>query len=429
MRLDRCLSILDRPYAVALSRVGSAAIGLISAWILARSLGPDGRGEASAALATTAVIPIVLGLGVPLAVRRRAATRVDFDPTVRTARLLALLLLAPAGLIAWLCATTFLGSLDPAARIAFVVSAASSPLGFLWICNANILIAKGRHGAFALINLLPIAVYVALIGAGAALGAISVAFAITANWCSSIFTLFVTMLWVKVRLRGKHDHLGGLLSEGARYSGSQIAEAFSYRIHQMIALPVAGNYQAGLYSIAATIATVPFALGQAMASATFASIAGAKSRKTRADLVSTAIRSSFVISVITVSVIALLCPLLIPVLFGSEFEGAVPATLVALVGSVGVVVAYVTTSALTAVARGWHMTIAQTVGLAVGVALVVPLGANHGALGISVAATLGFWACAVVGLMSAELSPRQLVPRPADARSALSILLTRNQRD
>ena len=75
----------NSPMTMLGSRLSVAALGLISAPLIAQALGPSGRGETASALATMYLVPILLALGMPFEVRRRVLADGGMG-AVRTAR-------------------------------------------------------------------------------------------------------------------------------------------------------------------------------------------------------------------------------------------------------------------------------------------------------------------------------------------------------
>ena len=305
---------------------------------------------------------------------------------------------------------------------AFMVSAAAVPLAVLWICGANVLVALGRNRAFAMANLLGPVCSTAAICAAAAMDRLSTTFVIWATLAATLATYAFTSFVVRVPWRGPRTPVRRVLRDGVTYAGGQISEAASYRLDQAIALPLIGAEAAGLYSVAATIALVPYSLGQAIGSAAFRHLAaapGPRDLKTRSSAV---IRIAIVSGTCTSIFLGAASPVLVPAVFGPEFEGAVVPTLLGLVGSIAVVVTYVASSALTAAGKGWSMTIGQLFAVASGTIALLILGPTLGAAGASIASALGYWTGAVVMLLGIGAPLGALVPRPRDVGAARRML-------
>ena len=89
----------DTPAHIALANVAASAIALITAPIIARSIGAAGRGETAAALAAFALVPIVLAIGMPIELRRVWATA-RADSLVRSFRDVAAIMAGHDGPVA-----------------------------------------------------------------------------------------------------------------------------------------------------------------------------------------------------------------------------------------------------------------------------------------------------------------------------------------
>lgn len=326
---------------VVVGRILSVMLGFINAPIIAYSLGPEGRGASSAAIAILGLLPIISGLGIPLVVRRAAVDQHELGRFIRSARILSGLLSVPTVLVSIVIGHLFLNALEPVDLAAYLVGAMLCPLAVLWICNVNALVSQGRLFLFAVANLVPAIVNTAVLVAGAFTSTLTVELVIWANVLSNVVTFIVTSFMVPVAFRGSVQSPLTVLKEGLSFSGSQVAEAASYRLDQAIALPMIGAVQSGIYSVATTIALIPYALGQAIGSMTFAGIRSSGDNGTGRVLISRSLRLATLAGVCCVVCIAFAVPILVPIVFGPEFSSAVVPTLISLVGSVFIVIGYV----------------------------------------------------------------------------------------
>ncbi|TFB85620.1 hypothetical protein E3O44_13625 [Cryobacterium algoricola] len=422
-RISPARRLSNSPSVIVLARILSAFLSLLSAPIVARALGPEGRGETAAALAVTGLAPLLVGWGVPLVVRRLSVDRSRISPAIRGVRIVALWALLPSAVIAGGCRYLLLPTVDNATGIVFIVAVASAPLSVVWICTANVLVAQRRHGAFALINLLPAAISVGALIVGWQWGWITVGYVLLANLFGNVGTFVTVLFLVPVTVRGPRVRARSLLRDGMSFGGSQVAEAASYRLDQAIALPLMGGAQAGLYSVAATVALLPYAVGQAVGTAIFGNIAEDVTAEVRQERIAQAVRAALLIAGLTAVVLAIVTPFAVPLVFGRNFAGAVGPTIVGLIGSIAVVLSYVASSALVALGRGSAILFAQLLGLAIGICALAILGTLWGALGASIASSMGFWSCALYAIVSLRLPVALLVPRRSDFYSAARMLL------
>lgn len=411
----------NSPASIMAARIGMMALGLITAPVVARSIGPDGRGITAAAIAAMGIAPVVLGAGLPMAVRRRASVGEE-AATVRGARRLVLYLIAPAALLGSLGGTTLFGSLDDVARWLVFAGLTLAPAYVSLLCDQSVLIVRNEYGRVAVLQSLQPGVNAVGIVTCGLLGVLSTSWVIGCYVLSMLLAFACSLALVRVPFRGRRDSTRGLAREGIAYWGSQIGEAASNRLDQVIMVVVIGATGAGLYAIAALIAALPVAIAHSVGAVVFRRIATATG-DARDQIVGTGLRSSLLMGAISASALAVAAPVAVPLVFGEAFHGAVGPTLIALAGSPAVVVGYVATVSLGAMRRGRSMALAQLAGLAVGIALLMPLGAALGAVGAACASSTGYWLAAILAIYWLGVPKGLLVLRRSDLRSAASMLV------
>lgn len=401
-------------------QLGSAGLALLSSPIVARAIGPDGRGETAAATSLFFLVPIVLALGVPLELRRRAATD-EAHPLIRAARLIALASsIAAAGLAVFVYLTIF-SSFEEPARVAASIGVLLSPVSIVWMCDVSVLVAHQRYRAVFAMRMIQPSVYLALVLFFWVVGLSSTSTVLWSSIAGLMATSIVGIVLTKTSLRGERVSVSDLNRSSLSFSGSAIAEAASSRLDQVVALPLIGAAQAGLYAVAATVAMIPLALGQATAAAVFSPIARS-SGDARSRLQAEAVRESIVIASVSCPIVAVASVFGIPFVFGSDFGDAVPVACVCLVGSAALIVAYVSSMSLAADNKGMRMTVAQVVSLAFAIGCLLILGPWLGAIGASIASSLGYLLLVSLMLVGLRLSLRLIVPRRADLRGGFSRL-------
>lgn len=402
-------------------RLGASALMLVSAPIVARALGPDGRGETAAALALFLIVPVVLGLGIPLEVRRQAATS-DGHAVIRTARRTVAYSAVIAIGIAALANFTIFSEFGPSGRLVATIGVALAPLSTSWSMDVSVLVAHRRYRGVLLMQLLQPAVYVALIVVFWVIGVANVATVLIASIAGTGATFAAGLLLVRVPFQGARVDTKPLVRGGIKFFGSAIAEVASVRADQVVALPLIGAYQAGLYSVAATIGSVPLAIGHALGASYFAPIANSHGQN-RFRLQGEAIRAAAAAAAIGIPVVAVLAWMTIPIVFGRDFAPSINATMIVLLGSAAMLVAYVASMALAAQGRGVNMTIAQIAALVCAIASLFILGPPLGAVGAAFASTLGYVVLLALLLLSLRIPARLLVPSPKDFVKSIKRLI------
>lgn len=356
-----------------------------------------------------------------MAVRRRAATEQQ-EPVVRAARLAAALGIPLAIAVGLLLVATLLRGLDPASTVAFLWAAAVTPLFVSALNDQSVLIVRGAYLQVAVLqSALPITSFLVVV-TGWLTDRLDVAWVVSGQGLGAAVTGVAGLVFVRVSLRGERSSVHGLAREGAKYSGSQISETAQNRLDQVLMPLVIGASGAGLYAVAVTVATLPLALGHALAAALFRDVAAADDAG-RVSLTSRAVRESNVLGIVAAGALAAVTPFVIPLVFGEDFRAAVPVTLVALIGAPLFVTGYVATNLLGAHGRGHAMTFAQLSGLVVGLILLVPLAVPFGAVGAAAASVLGYAVSCTLAVRGLRIPAADLRPRRHDARGAIRDLL------
>lgn len=418
-RVPRSAYLGNSVSLVAISRMVSIALTLMTAPIIARAIAPVGRGETATAIAAITIVPILVGFGLPLEMRRRSATQ-NSHSSVRAARDICIALFFPSALVSAILFYTVFASMPFAVAITASLGVALAPLSVSWLCDQSVLIGRGNFRAVALIQLAQPVMYVSIVALGFAFGLITVQYVIVANLAGVVSAFAVGLHVCRASFLGARDLRKSVIRGGIKYAGSSIVEASANRLDQILVLPLIGAFGAGLYSIAVTVSSIPLSIGHALGAHFFNLSArqGPSARSVGGD----AIRSAIVLVVVFVSPIAFAVPFLVPVVFGSDFEEAVPSVLVSLIGSVFMTIAYVGSMVLAGAGRGGMMTYAQLGCLIVGISFLYLLAPIWGSLGASVASASGYLVLFVIIAVSLKVRPAELLPKVADIRYAIGVL-------
>lgn len=413
----------DAPMLVLIGRLGVVALGFTTTLIVARAIGPTGRGETAAAIALFYLVPIVLGLGVPVEVRRRTAEN-DSIHLGRSYRVYSVLTLPLAIVIALGLTHSALQSLESDSRTVAAVGIALAPVSVMWMCDVSVVLARRKFRRFLLIQLTQPTVFCLLTLASWGLGRASTAVVLACHVSGSLATALLGL-----RVAGS---VGGrapaspleLGRSSLKYFGAAIAEAASNRLDQVVLLPLAGAAQAGLYAVAVTISSVPLAVGHALSGWYFTSIVSAGVGERRDALKAEVVRVSLALGIAVSALLACLTPWLIRWGFGSEFSAAVVPTIVALAGSSAMIASYVAAQALAAEGRGIAMTSCQAGALSVSIGMLFALGPYFGAGGAAVASSAGYLCLLAALLAIGGWSFKRVLPRPRDVLLGMKSLMS-----
>ncbi|OZD10787.1 hypothetical protein CH253_29695 [Rhodococcus sp. 06-156-3C] len=408
---------------IVVGRIGYTMLALVSAPIVARALHPEGRGETAAAIAAFYIVPILLCLGLPLEVRRLAALGNGYDAN-RTARMLALAMLPVSAAIGWILSTTVFGGLDGNARTAVWVGIAIAPFTIWWMCDLSILIAERRFVATALLELMLQLVFVPTILAGWLTGVCTVAFVLWANIAGTVATTVLGALLSRTRLLGSLSAMGRTIRSSLTFAGSAAAEAASNRLDLVVALPLLGAFQTGLYSAAVTLSTLPMAIAYALGASFFTDFAESEPAVVQRAQQAGA-RVSLAVGFAASTAVAIASPVAVYVLFGSKFYGAIGPAVVLLFGTSMMISSQVLNMGLVATSRGISMTVVQLIGLTVGVCLLLALGGPFGAWGAAAAASSSALTVWILLIRRIGGCWREYVPAPRDLTTGIKRLLKR----
>lgn len=390
LRIIRDSRRSESPSLIALGQFASAGLALISAPIVARAIGPTGRGETAAVLAAFYIWPIVAAFGMQLEVRRASAAGTR-APTIRRARDTMLILFIPSAVVGWALQMTIFDGLDKETQLVATLGIIAAPLMVSWMCDQSVLIADKNYRAVAVVQVTQPATYLAFVMLGLLAGVITVPYVLSANIAGTAVTALYAASRTKVGFRGARTPLRPFLKKSMSFSGSSIAEATAGRLDQLVALPLLGATQTGFYSVAATIGGLAMPLGHALAADSFNEIARLKGDPTREERKREHVRSALAGGVLIGTLLAATSPLILPLLFGPQFKDSILPAIILSIGGVAAVPAFVASLVLAAEGRGVEMTFAQLARLISGMTLLLILGPPLGAIGAATASSFATW--------------------------------------
>ncbi len=418
--------MLDRPAGLVVTRISGALLALLSSPLIARAIGPEGRGLTAAAITTLMIVPIALGVGLPWAVRQKSANSVDVDSILRSARLLSMFSLVPSLAVGLLLVWTLFAGMPTAANAWLIAGIALTPLVVFRNSIVSVLVVRSDFRRISLINIAQPAAFFLIILGLAVSGALTITTVVAAQTVSIAFGFVLTVTFMPVSWGGPKYPIRILLRESAAASGAQISEIASYRLNQLILLPLIGSAALGFYAVAVNVALAPAPVGQAMSSAVFSDVARAAAVERKRKIV-LALQASLSMGVFVALATSALAPVVIPWAFGPMFSPAVPATVVFAVGSISVICNFVLTSCLVADGKSKEASVSQFAGFFGGLILLFALSTPFGLIGASIASVAGFWITSVIASMQLDIGMSDWVPRKRAVRAAFEILFSRGE--
>jgi O-antigen/teichoic acid export membrane protein len=364
--------------------------------LIARALGPSGRGTIAFIAVTTLLAAWFARLGVSEATVVFTAQRPAARP-VLLANILVFATTAGFAAAALICGVLVLAPITPAglggvelaALAASIVAATLADAGYKFVLGCS---RFGLHAFVTTSTAWLYAVMIAVIWAAFGLTTARAAFAWAATHALRALVLFpVSALAVGIRPPAL-----SLLLESMRFGlrawvGS-LADALNFRVDQIVVVLIASETVLGIYAVAVNASEVLLYLVGGAAGALLPVVAGSPP-EIRAERTLHAFRSVALATAASVVVAALLGPALVPLAFGPRFEDSVTPFLLLLPGVLGVVLGAIFTNALLASSAPGLSSLgplaALLVGLALDFALIPPFGASGAAVATSTAFLVG----------------------------------------
>lgn len=404
-----------------------AGLNLITGVVLARTLGPHGRGELTAVLLWPSLLAVLGSLGMSDALTYYSARdERSVGAMVGSGMMLALLqalVLIAVGLV---IEPVVLHKYGPfAVHMAYVLLVGYVPATLLGLSLLGVLNGRQHLLAYQWLRGLVILVTAVALVTLVAAHTLSVRTAVYAYVGANLFSLLVVavVLW---RLEHPRPHvhwpmLRRLLTYGLQSQTSTASVILNGTLDQLLVSVTLAPRLLGLYTVASTVGSVVAMIGYTVAPVAFPVLAATTDGAARHERAAAVTRTTMLLSLVVGLPLILLAPELIDLVFGDAFHGAATPARILLGGSIIFSVNRAMEAALKASGLPLAAGIAETTALAVtavSLAVLLPL---FGLIGAAAASGVGAFAscCFLVSrsrsaltLSSAEL----LVPRPSDLK-------------
>jgi O-antigen/teichoic acid export membrane protein len=362
--------------------------GLATGVLSARLLAPDGRGALALVLFWPQLIASLGSLSLPGAlIFRRGRPDVDRAALAATGAWLALGLAALGALAGYLALPLLLrqasaGALAQAYLLAF--------LPFNLLALALLALDQGdmRFARYNLTRLLPSAVYLAGLLVLWRLDAVSVSALVWASWLGTALTAAVRLYHSRddLRLWPSPAEARRLIAFGARLHGAALLAALLAQADRLVVISFWDDASLGLYVVALTLATAGLnVVTGAFAVLLLPRLARARDTAAQRRLMGQTLRYATLLLTAGTAVLALLCPWLLPFLFGDAYAGAVGICLVLLVAYLPTALRQVIVHGLSGTGDWRPRILAHALALVTFAALVGPLAGMLGLPGIPAA--------------------------------------------
>jgi O-antigen/teichoic acid export membrane protein len=392
---------------------------LVSGPILARTLGPVGRGELAAVLMPVTFAVGIALLGIPSAVTFYVARR--HAPSGRIIRQAAPVVLggsAVAAIVLIALAPYLLGSYPEGVRLLQAAALVIPGAAFIQLLRGAVL-GRRRYGFANAEQSLTAVLRAGGLVLLALAGALTVS---TALWMTILAGLPAAALLLLGLRTAAADHPDAsasateIVGYGARAWGGTVADAANRRLDQVLMLPLAGALQLGYYAVAVALAEFANILVGAIQRVLFSESAARRDW----GLVERAGRCTVLVIGVGAGVGFLAAPFLVELLFGGDFAPASSMARVLFVAAVPASVGSVLAAGLLGAGHPGGTSIAQGVALCLtlaGIAVLVPRFGGLGAAYTSLVAYSGFLSVILWKIKRSALGPLMacLVPTVGDA--------------
>lgn len=320
------------------STAASTLIGIGTAAVQARLLGPAGRGELAQAVVPATIIAMLACFGMPDFLAREAARHGD-SRALSKATLIASLLIGAALLCPYVFLAQFQASMWSDAWWLLVVYAFSLPLFVYGYCLSGLAIGSGRWAIVAVIRVVPgLASLVVLVGLAVTKSVASplIVGLVMLSFAALLPLAYAFQSFARPRGRLPMTTVRKGVAFGLRGWPAGALALINQRIDLLLVTAMATHSEVGYYAVATTLAAILNAIANAIA-------LPARNRVARGDVSVISKMCAFtmtVICLIGVGLIAVL-PVLVEVLLGATFLPAMPVMVILIVAQVplgGVVV-------------------------------------------------------------------------------------------
>ena len=385
-------------------------LNVVTGVILARTLGPSGRGELAAVILWPTMLWTVGNLGVVDSVTFHSARRsAPQRSIVSTSLAIALVQSAVLVAIGLVLVPLVLAKQEASVVRDCLIFLASIPTSLVTLYLASVLNGTHRFVAF---NVVRTTVFV---GNAAGLVALAIASELTvtsamfAYLASQVLTVLIAAILVLPSTgppsRPERLLAREMLAYGFRSQLSTISNLLNERVDQLVISIVLAPASLGLYVVAWTMTSLSSMIGYSVTFAALPRVAQAESAEERRARAHRYVFLTFAATVAVTIPVLLLAPEILRIFFGGDFVQATGVTRVLLVASIALGTGRVLEAVLKGVNRPLHAGLAEGAGLIV---TAVGLGALLPTLGLMGAAITSLAAYSVTACVALNLANRAL---------------------
>jgi O-antigen/teichoic acid export membrane protein len=365
------------------------AIGIVTGVLTARLLGPAGKGDLATVLWLPSLVVVAGILALPQAVAFEASRHPDQAAVLSAAGFwLGLALGLIEAVVLYPLVPLVLGPdkqyLVPVSRVFLLFL----PVAFCGLALLGVDQGRQNFARFNLLRFLPAALYLGGILALWWIGTVTVTTVIMVNLLANVITagiraavagrrLFTNRAAALVEVAEK------LIRRGLLFHVPALTGILLMRLDMPFLIRSVSATDVGYYTVATSVAIAQIAVSTSLVQVSFPKVAASASREA-GDILSRQVGKAWLPITLTAVVTALLSPLIIRLLFGSEFMPALPAAIV-LTAAMGVWgINQVLDNGLRGMGNGSPGALANGLGILVLIVAATPLISLYGILGMAI---------------------------------------------
>ena len=398
------------------------ACTVVQGILIARVLGPVGRGEYAAVILWPNLFAMISLFGSNIAISRAAARRHEIDSITRSAGLLGLI-------------TSFLGAIVCYFAIPWLMPAAEArliniarmfvlfiPLNHISLNLMAVNQGAGDFGKFNLARAVLNPIYMSGLIALWLLGFANVQwFAIAllaANFAAVIFQ--IALAFKNNQFFGRFHSPVNLLNQSVHFGLAAVSVPLYAHIDKVILLWLLGAENLGIYVVALTVSDVINSVTNATGMITFTVAAQARHGE-RFDKVAKAFRMSLLLWIVLGGILAIVIPWVLPMVYGNDFRSAIGIAQLLMIGQAFSGLSRLLEQAMRGQGKAFVGLEGRAAGFVVMAALGVIMAKYYGLPGICTAFIIAQLSCLAVIIHRTNChyrtSPYAYVPRVTDAKA------------
>ncbi|MDD5082214.1 MAG: oligosaccharide flippase family protein [Dehalococcoidales bacterium] len=397
-------SFIRRAAITFATQITTIILGIIAGIIIARALGPTGKGIYTLYILVPTLLAAVGNLGVGLAnVYLGGSKQQGWDDLIANSLISGIALGIPLTLIFagyyLVSRPAFLQELDPQLVL---MTAGMLPFSLLTLFFSHILLGQNRIKEYNLVTLLPNAVSLILLSVLLLVLKMDVVGAILAWAVATVVTTVLSMLLVYRRSKLKWRFQPAVFKESIKFGVKgylvNVIQLFNYRFDMiLVALFMSATF-VGYYSISVSLAEALWLLPGAVGTVIFAQTPGLSAEESN-KLTPVICRNTLFITLVSAALLFVLGKYIILLMIGPDFLPALQPFWILLPGMVAGSVWKVLGNEIAGRGKPQINTIASAVALAVHIPLNLVLVPRIGIVGAALAMSVAYTVTAVMLLI------------------------------